>query len=166
VKIRRYSIKSKEAKHLLIEVSQRFDYNFDSLLSSKPKVEIVETTAETIFLIEGKPLFFKRLDIVVPTLFFTEFLSILPRVIVDMGAVPYVCKGANIMVPGIVKIEGEFEKSELVLIVDEKHAKSLALGLSLFSSNEIRSMKKGVVIKSIHFVSDKIWDMAKTLFEK
>jgi PUA domain protein len=166
VKFRRYSIKSRESKRLLLEVSKRLSFDFESLFNSKPKVEIVETDVGKIFLIEGKPLFFKKSDLVIPTLLLDEFSSSLPKVIVDMGAVPYVCKGANIMVPGIVRINGEFKKDEIVLIVDEKHAKSLALGLSLYSSNEIRTMKKGIVVKSIHFVSDKIWNTAKTLIKK
>jgi PUA domain protein len=166
VKFRRYSIKSRESKRLLLEVSKRLSFDFESLFNSKPKVEIVETDVGKIFLIEGKPLFFEKSDLVIPTLLLDEFSSSLPKVIVDMGAVPYVCKGANIMVPGIVRINGEFRKDELVLIVDEKHAKSLALGKSLYSSNEIRTMKKGIVVKSLHFVSDKIWNTAKKLIKK
>jgi len=163
MKFHRYSIKSKETKQLFLEVSKKFNYDFESLFKLKPKVEIVETSKQTIFLIEGQPLFFKKSNLVMPTLFFNEFLSTLPKVIVDMGAVKYVCKGANIMVPGIVNIECEFKKNEFVLIVDEKYAKSLAVGLSLYSSDKISSMKKGIVIKNIHFVSDNIWNTAKTL---
>ena len=166
MKFRRYSIKSRESKRLLLEVSKRLSFDFESLFNSKPKVEIVETDVGKIFLIEGKPLFFEKSDLVIPTLLLDEFSSSLPKVIVDMGAVPYVCKGANVMVPGIVRINGEFRKDELVLIVDEKHAKSLALGKSLYSSNEIRTMKKGIVVKSLHFVSDTIWNTAKILIEK
>jgi len=83
-----------------------------------------------------------------------------------MGAVPFVCKGDNIMVPGIVRVEDEFEKDKLVIIVDEKHAKPLAIGKSLYSSTEIRKMKQGIVIKNLHFVSDKIWAAAKVLTSK
>ena len=83
-----------------------------------------------------------------------------------MGAVPFVCKGANIMVPGIVRVEDDFERDELVVIIDEKHSKPLAIGISLFSSNEIRKMKQGIVIKNLHFVSDKIWAAAKVLTSK
>lgn len=166
MKFRRYSIKSKESKRLLFEISKRLDFDLDAFFSYKSKVEIVETEAGKLFLVEGKPLFFKTSNLVMPTLLFEEFSSSLPKVVVDMGAVPYVCKGANVMVPGIVRIDDEFEKASLVLIIDEKHAKSLALGESMYSSNEIRNMNKGVVVKSLHFVSDKIWNTAKTLIEK
>ena len=70
------------------------------------------------------------------------------------------------MVPGIVRVENEFEKDELVVIIDEKHSKPLAIGNSMYSSNEIRKMKQGIVIKNLHFVSDKIWIAAKALISK
>ena len=45
-----------------------------------------------------------------------------------MGAVPYVCKGATIMAPGIVRIEGDFSMGELVVVVDMKFGKALGIG--------------------------------------
>jgi PUA domain protein len=82
-----------------------------------------------------------------------------------MGAIPYVCNGADVMAPGIVRFEGEFGKGDLVLVVDEKHGKPLALGEILYDSENAKSIKQGVVIRNIHFVSDKIWNFAKTLAE-
>ena len=43
-----------------------------------------------------------------PTLLFDEFTKKASKIIVDMGAIPYVCKGATVMAPGIVRIEGEW----------------------------------------------------------
>ena len=80
-----------------------------------------------------------------------------------MGAVPYVCNGADIMAPGIVRVEGEFGKGDLVLVVDEKHGKPLAVGESLDDSGSLRNTKQGAVVKSVHFVSDEIWNLSKTL---
>ena len=82
-----------------------------------------------------------------------------------MGAVPYVCKGATVMAPGIVRIEGEFGKGDLVLVVDMKFGKALALGESLMDAETARATKKGPVVKTLHYVGDKIWDYTKTLTE-
>jgi predicted RNA-binding protein (TIGR00451 family) len=76
-----------------------------------------------------------------------------------------VCNGADVMAPGIVRVEGEFDKGDLVLVVDEKHGKPLALGESLSDSANARNTKQGAVVKNIHFVSDKIWNFAKTFAE-
>jgi PUA domain protein len=82
-----------------------------------------------------------------------------------MGAIPYVCKGATVMAPGIVRIEGEFKSGELVVIADMKHGKALALGESLLDAETARLTKKGPVVKTLHYVSDKVWDYIKTLTE-
>jgi PUA-domain protein len=164
-KQRRYSLKSKDAKLILNEVAERLKVNVDALFGSKAKVEVAEVKFGQIYLIDGKPLFFKVGARVLPTLLFQDFAALAPKVVVDMGAVPYVCKGADVMAPGIVRVEGEFGKGELVLVVDEKHGKSLALGESLYDSETARSTKQGAVVKNFHFVSDKIWNFVKTLTE-
>jgi PUA-domain protein len=164
-KQRRYSLKSKDAKLILNEVAERLKVNVDALFGSKAKVEVVKVELGQIYLIGGNPLFFKVGARVLPTLLFQDFAALAPKVVVDMGAVPYVCKGADVMAPGIVRVEGEFGKGELVLVVDEKHGKSLALGESLYDSETARSTKQGAVVKNFHFVSDKIWNFVKTLTE-
>ena len=128
----------------------------------KVNVEVVEADTGKIILIDGTPLLFKVDETVFPTLFFKEFLERVPKIVVDMGAVPYVCKGADVMAPGVVKVEGEFRKGDIVAVVDQKYGKLLALGESLQDSETARATKKGAVVKNMHYVSDKIWDLAKT----
>lgn len=161
-KFRRRSLKSKDAKNVLRTVKERLQIDLESAPGHKVNVEVAEADATKIFLIDGKPLLFNIEDIIFPTLFFTEFLGHLPRIVVDMGAVPYVCKGADVMAPGVVKIEGEFEKGATVLIVDVKHGKPLALGESINDDETSRATKKGALVKNLHYVSDKIWELAKT----
>ncbi len=164
-KQRRYSLKAKEAKKILIAVSEKLKINVESILGSSVNVEVVEADVGEIYLASGKPLFFKAGETVLPTLLFNEFTLRAPKIVVDMGAVPYVCKGADVMAPGIVRVEGEFGKGDIVQVVDEKYGKSLALGESLYDSQTARNVRQGVVVKNIHFVSDKIWNFAKALFE-
>ncbi|MBN1244169.1 DUF1947 domain-containing protein [Candidatus Bathyarchaeota archaeon] len=162
-KQRRYLLKSKQAKQILNEVSARLKVDVEALFGSKTDVEIAESAVGNIYLVNGKPLFFNVGESVMPTLLFQDFVLRAPKIVVDMGAIPYVCNGADVMAPGIVRVEGEFGKGDLVLVVDEKHGKPLALGESLQGSESVRSTKQGAVVKNVHFVSDKIWDFAKTL---
>jgi PUA-domain protein len=162
-KHRRYALKSKQAKQLLNEISERLKINVEALFGSKANVEIVEADVGKMYLVNGKPLFFKVEEKVLPTLLFQDFASRSPKIVVDMGAVPYVCNGADIMAPGIVRVEGEFGKGDLVLVVDEKHGKQLAVGESLYDAESTRNTKQGAVVKNLHFVSDKIWNFPKTL---
>jgi PUA-domain protein len=162
-KHRRYALKSKQAKQLLNEVSKRLKVNMEALFGSKTNVEVVVADVGNIYLVNGKPLFFTVKKEVLPTLLFQDFIFHAPKIVVDMGAVPYVCNGADVMAPGIVRVEGEFGKGDLVLVVDEKHGKPLALGLSLNDAENVKKTKQGAVVKNVHFVSDKIWNFAKTL---
>jgi PUA domain protein len=128
-------------------------------------VEVVESDVGEVYLVSGKPLFFRSGGKILPTLLFSEFVAKAPKIVVDMGAVPYVCKGADVMAPGIVRVEGEFSEGDLVLVVDVKFGKALALGESLMDAQLARQTKKGPVVKTLHYVSDKIWGYTKTLTE-
>jgi PUA domain protein len=160
-KQRRYPLKAKEAKQIIEEASEKLKLDLDL----KANVEIVESDVGEIYLIEGKPILYRSDEKILPTLLFTEFTSKAPKIVVDMGAIPYVCKGATVMAPGIVRIEGEFAVGDLVLIVDMKHGKTLALGESLLDAEIAKQTKKGPVAKTVHYVSDKIWDYIKNLSE-
>jgi len=96
---------------------------------------------------------------------FLEDIHILekfPNVMVDMGAVKFVCNGANIMRPGITKFT-EFEKGQIVCVVEESQKKFLAVGISCTSSSEMESSQKGEVIKNMHYISDKFWESRKEI---
>jgi len=93
-----------------------------------------------------------------------ETLKKFPNVMVDMGAVKFMCKGANVMRPGIKKYT-EFEKDRLVCIVEESQHKFLAVGKSLVSSSELENMERGEVIKNIHYISDRFWEVGKTIYD-
>ena len=162
-KQRRYPLKAKEAKQIVEEASKKLRLDLDILFGAKVNVEVVESDVGEIYLIEGKPILFKSADKIMPTLLFSEFTSKAPKIVVDMGAIPYVCKGATVMAPGIVRVEGEFLKGDLVVVVDMKHGKALAIGESLLDAETAKQTKKGPVARTLHYVSDKIWEYIKTI---
>lgn len=55
---RRYSLKSKNVKVILNEVSERLKVNVEAFFGSKVNVEVVEADFGQIYLVNGKPLFF------------------------------------------------------------------------------------------------------------
>jgi PUA-domain protein len=162
-KQRRYPLKTKEAKQILQEASAKLKMDLEAVYGGKANVEVVESDVGLIYLLCGKPALVKVGEKVLPTLLFAEFTQKAPKIVVDMGAVPYVCKGADVMAPGITRIEGDFGVGDFVLVADLKFGKSLAVGESLMDSQTARLTKKGPVVKTLHFVSDKIWDYIKTL---
>jgi PUA-domain protein len=164
-KYRRYTLKAKESKQILTQASEKLKINLEIMFGQKASLEIVEGEFGEIMLMDGKPTLFKTADSVLPTLTSKEILAQLPKIVVDMGAVRFVCNGADVMAPGIVRYEGNFNKGNVVVVVDVKHGKPLALGEILYSSEEVKNVKQGPVIKTKHYVSDKIWNSAKTLAE-
>ena len=93
-----------------------------------------------------------------------KMLEKFPTVTVDMGAVKFMCKGANLMRPGIKKFT-EFEKDQIVCIVEESQHKFLAVGKSLVSSSELETMEKGEIINNMHYISDRFWETGKTIYD-
>jgi PUA-domain protein len=160
---RRYFLKAKESKDLLEKASEKLRVDLEQIFKDKVKVEVVETESAEIFLINGRPALFKTGESVYPTLVSKELFDTVPKVVVDMGAVPHVCKGANIMAPGIRRFEGQFKKNDLVYVVDEKHGKPLAIGEITYDLEEAKSVKQGVVVKNAHYVGDKTWNLVKEL---
>ncbi|RLI47047.1 RNA-binding protein [Candidatus Bathyarchaeota archaeon] len=161
--VKRHFLKEKAARQLLLELSQKFKIDTEQLFGSKPHIELAETEIAEILLINRKPLFARVDKNILPTLFSNKVSSLLPKIVVDMGAVPHVCNGADLMVPGVVQISADFKKNDLILIVDERHGKPLAIGVALFDSHAMRKMKRGKIVKNIHYVGDKLWKTLKKL---
>jgi PUA domain protein len=84
-----------------------------------------------------------------------EFTPIKRRVIVDAGAVRFVVNGADIMKPGIVYADPEIVAGDLVVIVEERYKKPLAIGRALMAGLEMKG--EGKAVKSLHHVGDLIW---------
>ena len=92
----------------------------------------------------------------------TEVLKKFPNVMVDMGAVKFMCNGANVMRPGIKKYT-EFSKDDIVCVIEESKHKFLAVGKALTDSLELENLSKGEIVKNLHYISDKYWEISKTI---
>ena len=165
-KHRRYFLKEKESRELLERASHRFRVSLKQVFGEKTSVEVVETEFGEVCLISGKPVLVVTEAAVYPTLVSKELFEMFPRIVVDMGAVPFVCKGANIMAPGIRRFEGSFAKGDIVFVVDEKHGKPIALGEATYDVEEAKIIKQGMVIENIHYVGDSVWELIKDLADK
>ena len=99
---------------------------------------------------------------IMPFLDDTSVLEKFPNVMVDMGAVKFICKGANVMRPGITKFS-DFEKGEIVCVIEESQRKFLAVGKAEIPSKQLDETKKGEVIKNMHYISDIFWESEKEI---
>ncbi|MBN2336100.1 DUF1947 domain-containing protein [Candidatus Bathyarchaeota archaeon] len=147
---KRQSLKRKEAKKLIEDIETRFEG-----VSAK-KVESAEFEDKRVYLLEDRPEFVEDGNGLYPFLR-GSYVDKLQSVVVDMGAIPYVCNGADVMAPGITEM-GVFDEGDLVVIRDVTHGKALAVGRALKGSAEIEASKKGKVIQNLHYVGDKLWN--------
>ena len=103
-----------------------------------------------------------RNDFILPFLGKTDILKKFPSIVVDSGSIKFICNGARILRPGIVKFDS-FIKNDIVVVKDEKFEKYLSVGLALEDSVVAEKLQKGYVINNLHYVGDKFWDAFKEI---
>jgi len=150
----RHHLKGSDARKIIAKI-EPFLEDPSSLRQSSLEMAVSDEGVDLIF-IEGRPL----LMIVEDQPFFTvlgaiEMMPYKRLVVVDSGAVRFVVNGADIMKPGIVSADPEIAVGDLVVIVEERHNKPLAIGRALVAGTEMKG--EGKAIKSLHHVGDAIW---------
>ena len=152
-------ISKSETSELLKIISEKWKVVYPKIKNLK-----IHQISDEAQIITGKGIkILKIKNDYLPFLTETETLEKFPNVMVDMGAVKFMCKGANVMRPGIKKFT-EFEKDNLVCVIEESQHKFLAVGKAMVSSSELKNMEKGEVVKNLHYISDKFWEVGKTIY--
>lgn len=159
---KRSYLKEKEVKLILERISKTLNLNPSDFVDQNSRFETMEVTPnDKIFLIDEKPAFIESGGEISPTLFNERALSKLPSMTVDMGAIPHICNGADIMAPGVIKVNGEFNVGSLIIVVEEKFSKRIAIVKALYNSYEMVEKKYGKVAKNVHHISDRFWNALK-----
>lgn len=78
-------------------------------------------------------------------------------VTVDMGAVPHVTNGADVMAPGIVDADGDIAEGDPVWVRDENNEQPLAVGRALVDGPEMVGADHGKAVETLHHVGDKVF---------
>jgi PUA-domain protein len=156
---KRHSIRKSQAQDLFERLATQIGQA--ASLFHADMIEILETNAEfTIYLVNKKPLLMDAGDWVFPTLKgAVQFPFPERRITVDSGAIPYVVNGADVMRPGIVAVAGDVKAQGPVQIVEERHGKPLAIGVSLYDGPVILESTAGKMCKSFHHVGDELWNL-------
>ena len=147
------------------ETAKIFDQLNTQWKMELPKQKNVRTHQidEKRIIITGKDITAVKIDdYILPFLDEVSILEKFPYVIVDMGAIKFVCKGANVMRPGITKFS-DFEKGDIVCVIEESQHKFLAVGKAEIPSSQLNETNKGEVIKNMHYISDIFWESKKEI---
>ncbi|MGN6709823.1 MAG: PUA domain-containing protein [Candidatus Nitrosocosmicus sp.] len=100
--------------------------------------------------------------LVLPFLGKPDILEKFPSIVVDSGSIKFICNGAKILRPGIIRFD-DFVKNDIVVVKDEKFEKYLSVGLALEDSAVAEKLQKGYVINNLHYVGDKFWNAFKEI---
>jgi PUA domain protein len=150
----RHHLKGSDARKVIANIEPFLEDPSD-LRKASLEMAVSDEGVDLIF-VDGQPL----MMIVEGEPFFTvlgaiELKPVKRLVVVDAGAVRFVVNGADIMKPGIVSADPEIAAGDLVVIVEERYKKPLAIGRALMPGLEMKG--EGKAVKSLHHVGDLIW---------
>jgi PUA domain protein len=151
----RHHLKGSDARKVMAKIEPLLE-DASRLRRSSLEMAISDDGVDLIF-VDGRPL----MMVVEEQPFFTVLgaIELHPKkklVVVDSGAVRFVVNGADIMRPGIVSADPEIAEGDLVVIVEERYKKPLAIGRALVAGTDMKG--EGKAVKSLHHVGDAIWD--------
>ena len=163
---KRHVLSSKDLRRLK-ESLLGLSFYTELLVPKGAKVELIHLEEMEFYAINNRIQLVRSKEMMFPVLHaILAGEAKLPQVVVDMGAVPYVARGATIMAPGIVETDEDIKIGDMVVVVDETNRRSLAIGIALMSASEMKTSKRGRAIDNIHHVGDNIWDFVKTFQTK
>jgi len=153
----RHRLRQKEIETLKQEIEKRLG---TSIFSVADAVEVAEVygIASKVYILERQ--------IVAVDIDGEAFLSLRGLlkygasrefVTVDMGAVPFVSKGADVMGPGITGGDASIMEGELVWVRDERYGRPLAIGRSMVKGEMLGSRRQGKFIETLYHIGDKLW---------
>ncbi|MFX1365485.1 MAG: DUF1947 domain-containing protein [Promethearchaeota archaeon] len=160
----RHFIRKSELKPLKDEILKQYDQKFvDQIFPAKSNVEIIETEAgDTLYAINDVLKLWRSKEGYIPVLTLLLKNQVdLKTITVDFGAVRYVANGADVMRPGITKIDPSIEKGDIVKIIEETQKKALAIGKAMFDAPEMEAKTSGKVVKNLHTIQDTVWEFEK-----
>ncbi|MEM0359457.1 MAG: DUF1947 domain-containing protein [Candidatus Hadarchaeales archaeon] len=150
--VRRYCLRKSEIRELKERVEKELGLEVEG-----KRFEVMEEKGRRLILVDSSLSLLEEGGKIFPFLGWADRLK--RKVVVDMGAVPHLARGADVMSPGVVRVEGEIKPGEIVAVVDERHGKALAVGEALVAGGEMMG-RKGKVVRNLHHVGDAIWKLA------
>lgn len=134
------------------------------MIPKKSQLVQIKCTDKISLYAIGKELLFSQSfdDDLVPSLRLVHKLpkDAFPNVQVDRGAIKFVLGGANIMCPGLsskgawLPDSPGYEAGQVVAIYAEGKEHALAVGVLTMSTEEIKSINKGIGVEVVAYLGD------------
>ncbi len=160
----RHFIQKSQIKDLQDDILTQYDEKFvNQIFPKKARIEVIQTDAgDTLYAVNNVLKLWKSKEGYIPvlTLLLNKQVD-LKKIIVDKGAIRFVTNGADVMRPGITKIDSSIKKGDIVVIVDENHDRALAIGKSMLDAKQMEDKNSGKVVKNLHTIQDNVWEFEK-----
>lgn len=164
----RSNIKSSVQRNLKSKFVSQFpglEPVIDQIIPKKSQAILVKCEDKIqLYSIDEEIVLFQHFDELIPALNVVhKYPDCFPKVKVDRGAIKFVLSGANIMCPGLTSAGAELpeenlEKDTIVTIYAEGKENALAIGKLTMSTDEIKSINKGIGIELLHYLGDGLWN--------
>ena len=160
----RHFIQKSQIRELQDDILHHYDGKFvEQIFPKKARIELIQTDAgDTLYAVNNVLKLWKSNEGYIPvlTLLLNKQVD-LKKIVVDKGAIRFVTNGADVMRPGITKIDPSIKMGNIVVIVDENHDRALAIGRAMFDAKQMEDKKSGKVVKNLHTIQDDVWKFEK-----
>lgn len=142
------------------------------ILRESDEVVLLSYDRFSLYVADGKPILFELRGVLYPTLYILNVLLnqgrevSIPYVVVDEGAVNPLINGADVMAPGISRIARPFSKGEVVAVMHPSGKYFIVVGHALMDSRDVEGVRRGKVVKNVHRLNDKIWQISLDIVRK
>ncbi len=155
-----YTLSKKDTKNIINKIAKKWPITLELDKSVQVKVSEIDKYVRLLTFTNFEVI--ELDDLLIPFLKSSEILEKFPYVEVDQGAVPHICNGSDVMRPGIIGWGG-FKKGDLITVKESNYKKFIAVGIALIDQSDMEDMKKGVVVKNLHYIGDKFWQAYKQI---
>ncbi|MBC7081240.1 MAG: DUF1947 domain-containing protein [Thermoplasmatales archaeon] len=150
----RHVLRKKEARKILDEIENQLDCKIEG------EVEIADFKDMKILLINKKFVaFFIDERLFLNLAGFRAYSPKKKYLTVDDGAIKHIVGGADVMAPGIIEMDEEIKKGDMVWVRDAR-GNPIAVGKALMDAEEIKKKGKGKAVENIHHLGDEIWRLS------
>jgi len=159
--LKKWVLSRRDSAEMIAKIESALSLTLD--LPKSAQARCAEPESGVVFVVVDGYEFVQAGGSFFPFLGSQETLALFPQAVVDEGAIKFLLNGADVMRPGIRKLDDWGEAGKMVVVREEKKGRAIAVGPSAVASPEARSMTKGSCIKNLHHLGDKYWNSHKAL---
>ena len=159
--MKKWVLSRRDSAEMIQKIESSLGVSLD--LSKSAQVQCAEPEDGVVFVSLDGFEFIQGTDEFFPYVGSAATLALFPSAVVDEGAIRFLLNGADVMRPGIRKLDDWGSAGRVVVVKEEKKGRAIAVGPSKVTGAEASSMTKGSCIKNSHHVGDRYWNAHKAL---